>query len=292
MNELIKVYLDTDQPTILARDLYNGLSIQTKYTTWLERMAEFGFQEGKDFFPFLGKSIGGRPSKEHRITIEMAKHICMIQRSEIGKRYRQYFLELEKAWNSPEKVMARALQIARAQIEQLQTQCFQLTGQVKEQERELAVTKPKAAYLDRILHSKSLVLTTQIAKDYGMSAVKLNHLLMEMGIQYKVRNQWVLYSRYAGEGYTCSKTFEIPQSNGDILVKCQTEWTQKGRLFLYDVLKANGIVPVVERRTQEVLADAEACKVTGGTAHLPEYSYHLEGSCGESEVSKYAGRSE
>ena len=56
MNELIKVYLDTDQPTILARDLYNGLGIQTKYTTWLERMAEYGFQEGKDFFPFLGKS--------------------------------------------------------------------------------------------------------------------------------------------------------------------------------------------------------------------------------------------
>ena len=263
MNELIKVYLDDNQPTILARDLYNGLGIQTKYATWLERMAEYGFQEGKDFFPFLGKSIGGRPSKEHRITVEMAKHICMIQRSELGRRYRQYFLELEKAWNSPEKVMARALQIAREQIEQLQMQCYQLTGMVKEQEKELQVTKPKAAYLDRILHSSSLMLTTQIAKDYGMSAAKLNHLLMEMGIQYKVRGQWILYAPYAEQGYTGSKTFEIPQADGTLLVKCQTEWTQKGRLFLYDLLKANGILPVVEQRALEASAEGEVSMYAG-----------------------------
>ena len=151
------------------------------------------------------------------------------------------------------------------------------------------MVKPKAAYLDRILHSKSLVLTTQIAKDYGMSAAKLNHLLMEMGIQYKVRNQWVLYSRYAGEGYTCSKTFEIPQRNGDILVKCQTEWTQKGRLFLYDLLKANGIVPVVERSAQESPAEIGVCQ-TSGVAGLIPGNMHQSGGCEGSEVSTYAGR--
>ena len=172
--------------------------------------------------------------------------------------YRQYFLELEKAWNTPEKVMARALQIANNQIKELQTRCFMLTTEARRQERLLQEVKPKADYLDNILHSKNLMLTTQIAKDYGMSAVRFNHLLADLGIQYKVREQWVLYAPYQGLGYTASKAFEVPQSDGSLMVKYQTEWTQKGRRFLYLFLKEKGYIPVVEQQLMNMGRPAAA----------------------------------
>ena len=92
------------------------------------------------------------------------------------------------------------------------------------------------------------MLTTQIAKDYGMSTVRFNHLLADFGIQYKVREQWVLYAQYQDQGYTASKCFEVPQADGSLLVKYQTEWTQKGRRFLYLFLKEKGILPVLEQQ--------------------------------------------
>ncbi|HBI53118.1 MAG TPA: phage antirepressor Ant [Ruminococcaceae bacterium] len=173
----------------------------------------------------------------------MAKHICMIQRNEKGKLYRQYFLELERTWNSPEKVMARALQLANAQVKELSWQCSRLDGQIQEQKKQIASLRPKAVYLDMILHSPSLVLTTQIAKDYGMSAVTLNKLLCNMDIQFKRCGTWILYQDYADKGYTQTKTFIINENQ----TKSYTTWTQKGRLFLYNLLKAHGIVPMCER---------------------------------------------
>lgn len=86
-----------------ARALHTGLGIRSNFTTWFDCMCEYGFEEGKDFFPKLEESTGGRPSKEFEIQIDMAKQICMIQRSEKGRLYRQYFIDLEKAWNTPEQ---------------------------------------------------------------------------------------------------------------------------------------------------------------------------------------------
>lgn len=107
---------------------------------------------------------------------------------------------------------------------------------------------PKANYLEQILQSPSLVLTTQIAKDYGMSAIQFNRLLHDMKIQYKVNDQWILYANYQGQGYVHSRTITIPRGDGTCLVRMQTEWTQKGRLFLYEELKEKrGILPLIER---------------------------------------------
>ena len=138
--------------------------------------------------------------------------------------------------------MTRALQIANRQIRDLQNRCCHLTTEAKRQERLLQEIQPKADYLDKILHSSTLTLTTQIAKDYGMSTVRFNHLLADLGIQYKVREQWVLYAKYQDQGYTASKCFEVPQSDGSLLVKYQTEWTQKGRRFLYLFLKEKIVI--------------------------------------------------
>lgn len=251
MNELIKINYETEQPTVSARDLHEGLDVGTKFATWFPRMAEYGFTENVDYricYPNLGsESHGGQNMVDYEISVDMAKQICMIQRSEKGKQYRQYFLDLEKAWNTPEQVMARALKMAGKTIDSLKDRCEFLGGQVVEQQKLIEEMTPKANYVDHILESKSLMATTQIAKDYGMSAVRFNRILNDMKIQYKVNKQWVLYSKYQNCGYVHSKTIDITRSNGDPDVTMQTQWTQKGRLFLYEELKKNGIHPVIEQ---------------------------------------------
>lgn len=106
--------------------------------------------------------------------------------------------------------------------------------------------KPKADYTDRILQNKGLVTVNQIAKDYGMSAKELNKKLNALGVQYKQSGQWLLYAKYQDKGYTHSKTFNFRHSDGRPDIKMATEWTQKGRLFIYELLKGVGIVPIIE----------------------------------------------
>lgn len=251
MNDLLKVNYDTDQPTVSARDLHEKLNIGTQYTKWFERMKEYGFSENEDFKAISQKRLTAQGNEttymDHEISIDMAKQICMIQRSPEGKMIRQYFIDLEKAWNTPEQIMARALKMANQSIDSLKERCAFLGGQVVEQQKVISELQPKANYVDTILQSKSLVLTTQIAKDYGMSARKFNRILNELKIQYKVGDQWVLYSKYQSNGYVHSRTINITRSNGMPDIKMQTEWTQKGRLFLYDELKKVGYVPLIEK---------------------------------------------
>ena len=249
MNELLKINYEAEQPTVSARDLHEQLHIGTKFTTWFERMKEYGFSEGKEFFPKLGETSeqGGRPQTDFQISVDMAKQICMIQRSQEGKQIRQYFIDLEKAWNTPEQIMARALKMANHSIESLKGRCKFLGEQVVEQQQIITELQPKANYVDMILQSKSLVTITQIAKDYGMSGRKLNKILKELKIQYKVGGQWVLYSKYQNGGYVHSRTIDITRTDGRADVTMQTEWTQKGRLFLYEELKKHGYVPVIEQ---------------------------------------------
>ena len=110
-------------------------------------------------------------------------------------------------------------------------------------EEENAFLSVKAKYYDRILQSKNSVPLTQIAKDYGMSAIAFNKMLHDYGIQYPIRGSWVLYAEYADKNYTQSKTYQI----GDDKAVMHTSWTQKGRLFLYNFLKEHGVLPMCER---------------------------------------------
>lgn len=107
--------------------------------------------------------------------------------------------------------------------------------------------RPKADYADRILANKGTVPITAIAKDYGMSAKGFNKMLHDMHVIYKVSGQWFLYAKYQDEGYTHSKTFDFKDTNGDGHCKMHTEWTQKGRLFLYNLLKEHDVLPLIER---------------------------------------------
>ena len=126
MNDLIAINYDNETPTVSGRELHAALGVETRYNDWFSRMCEYGFREGKDFYSFLSKSDGGRPSTDHTLSIQMAKELCMLQRSEKGKQFRQYFIAIEEAWNSPEKVMERALQIAHQRALEAERRIFAL----------------------------------------------------------------------------------------------------------------------------------------------------------------------
>ena len=246
MNELIEIKVNENQePIVSGRMLHEFLEVKSPYTQWFERMKEYGFTENEDFVLHSQKcesrNISGiKVIQDHAIKLDMAKEIAMIQRTDKGKQARQYFIQVEKDYNSPEKIMARALQIAQQELSTLR-----LENAIKDQQ--IAELKPKADYMDMIVNNKSLVTITQIAKDYGMSAKQMNHILNTLGVQYKQSGQWLLYAKYHHLGYTSSETVDIVRSDGRRDVKMNTKWTLKGRIFLYKLLKEHDILPMIEK---------------------------------------------
>lgn len=122
-----------------------------------------------------------------------------------------------------------------------------LSAEIAKKNQLIGELKPRADYTDRILQNKGLVTITQIAKDYGMSGRAMNRKLAGLGVQYKQSGQWLLYRKYHNKGYTHSETIDIIRSDGRPDIVMETKWTQKGRLFLYELLKENGILPVIEQ---------------------------------------------
>ncbi|MFG6337321.1 MAG: phage antirepressor KilAC domain-containing protein [Lachnospiraceae bacterium] len=247
MDELIRINYDSEHPTVNGRDLHDALQIKTAYKDWFPRMCEYGFFEGTDFCSFLSESSGGRPAVNHQLTIDMAKQLCMIQRTEIGRKFRQYFIQVEEAWNSPEAVMARALQFANQQLALLKHQNMELTDTIAVQNQQILEMKPKVSYYDVVLNCKDLISTSAIAKDYGKSAIWMNRYLHEKGVQFKQGDIWLLYQKYAQKGYTSTKTHSYPGTDGETHTKVHTYWTQKGRLFIYELMKSDGMMPLIEQ---------------------------------------------
>lgn len=253
MNELIISNLDSADMKVSGRHLHMFLQVKTRYNDWFARMLEYGFQEGKDYYSKMSnRSDGkaGKPQMNHELTLDMAKELCMLQRTDRGKEARQYFIQVEKEWNSPEKLMARALIAANKQLEFKSQQVKQLTETCSQQQQVIGELKPKADYVDKILKSDSLVTITQIAKDYGMSGQGMNKVLHDLHIIYSCNKQWLLYSQHQAKGYTFSETVDIPREDGTTKVVMNTKWTQKGRLFLYETLKKRNLLPLIERKEQ------------------------------------------
>jgi len=241
MNELIKTQEnDNGEVLVNGRDLHEFLEVKDNYTDWFKRMIEYGFTEDIDFIGKIRESTGGRPSTDHHLKLNMAKEIAMIQRTDKGKEARLYFLELELAWNTPEKIFARALAIADKMMKIKD-------GTIRVQEQLISELKPLADYTDIILKNKGLVTITQISKDYGMSGFEMNQLLYGFKIQYKLGEQWLMYAKYQSCGYTHSETVNYKHSDGRSDIKMMTKWSQKGRLFIYKILRENDVIPLIEQ---------------------------------------------
>ena len=178
------------------------------------------------------------------LDLKQSRQVLVRESRQVRKAVIAYIDELERqlSLHAP-KTLKEALILALEQQERLEA--LALENAIKDQQ--IAELKPKADYMDMILKNKSLLTITQIAKDYGMSGNTMNKMLRQLGVQYKQSGQWFLYSKYHHLGYTSLETVDIVRSDGKRDVKMNTKWTLKGRIFLYKLLKEEGILPMIER---------------------------------------------
>lgn len=224
MKELIKVNTNENlEPVVSGRELHKILEVATAYKDWFPRMCEYGFVEGQDFSSFLSESTGGRPAVDHLIRIDMAKELCMIQRTEKGKQARQYFIQIEKDYNSPEKIMARALQIAQKEISSLKIEC--------------ASMKPKALFADAVSASHTSILIGELAKLIKQNGVNIGQTrlfawlrdegyLMKSGSSRNMPTQ-----RSMEQGLFEIKESSYINSEGVTVVTKTTKVTGKGQIY-------------------------------------------------------------
>lgn len=231
MNELIKITYNNDRPAVSARDLHDFLEVKTAYKDWFPRMCEYGFTEGEDFNPLKiervqneGERIVARTVDDAVLTIDMAKELCMIQRNEKGKQARQYFLQIEKDWNSPEKVMARALQIAGDKLKRL--------------ESKVEADAPKVLFADAVSASKTSILVGELAKLLKQNGVDIGqhrlfrwmrengYLIRRNGTDFNMPTQ-----KSMDLGLFTVKETAITHSDGTVTVSKTTKVTGKGQQY-------------------------------------------------------------
>lgn len=230
MQELIKVDMDTQ--TISARELHEQLNIGTRFNDWFPRMCEYGFTEGTDFYSKLSKTEnGGRPQTDYDISVDMAKQICMIQRTPEGKKCRQYLIDLEKSWNTPEQVMARALQMADSTIKKLKDNCAAL---IEDNQR----MKPKEIFADAVAASHTSILIGDLAKLIKQNGVEIGQKrlfewLREKGYLIKRKGaDWNMPTQKSMElGLFEVKESTINNPDGSVRINKTTKVTGKGQQY-------------------------------------------------------------
>ena len=231
MNELIKITYNNDRPAVSARDLHDFLEVGARFNDWFPRMCEYGFAGGEDFNLLKIERVqneGGRlvtrTVDDAVLTIDMAKEICMIQRNEKGKLARQYFLQIEKDWNSPEKVMARALQIAGDKLKKL--------------EAKVEADAPKVLFADAVSASKTSILVGELAKLLKQNGVDIGqhrlfrwmrengYLIRRKGLDFNMPTQ-----KSMELGLFTVKETAITHSDGTATVSKTVKVTGKGQQY-------------------------------------------------------------
>lgn len=269
MQELIKLTQQTlnDEQvnTVNARELHEFLGVGRDFSTWFkDRVEQYSFVENEDYILIpqnrgINSGRGGdRKSKDYHISLDMAKELCMVEKNEKGRQARKYFIECEKKLLqvlSPKQSLllniltarddlSRAVAINNYEVGYVQP----LENKVEEQAEVITKQKPKITYYDLVLQCEDLVPISHIAKDFGLSAQKLNKILAEEKVQYKDKSGlWMLYAGYLANNYAQTSTHVYTTPDGFHHAKLHLKWTQKGRLFVYDLLKGRGILPVCER---------------------------------------------
>ena len=221
MDELIKVNEDTME--VSARDVYEALGIHKRFSAWFETAAE-GFIEGEDYrgvyLQVQANQYGGTQEiQDYSLTLDMAKHICLMSHTGKGRQCRQYLIDLEKAWNTPEQVMARALRIAEQTIASLKTEAQQMTAQIEE-------LKPKGEYFDELVDRNLLTNFRDTAKELGIREKDFISELMAR--KYIYRDQSGQLKPYSGKGDGLFKIKEFNSRYSDHS-GLQTLITPRGR---------------------------------------------------------------
>lgn len=224
MQELIKINYDTEQPTVSARELHEKLNIETPFKKWIDRMCEYGFEDGKDFWTKMSESTGGRPSTEYDLTIDMAKQICMIQRTPEGRECRQYFIDLEKAWNTPEIIMARGLKAAQKMI--------------ADQDKIIERMRPKEIFADAVEASHTAILIGDLAKLLKQNGIetgqkRLFAWMRENGFLIKRKGaDWNMPTQKSMEmGLFEVKEPTVNNPDGSVRINRTTKVTGKGQQY-------------------------------------------------------------
>lgn len=240
MNEIVKVNYDNEQPTVSARELHNGLEVSERFQSWFNRQLQYGFEENSDYVGCKEfNTLAKQELQDYQISIDMAKQICMLQRSDKGRQYRQYFLDLEKAWNTPEQVMARALKLADKEIDRLKADNKVLL-------EDTARMKPKEIFADAVAASSTAILIGELAKllrqngiDIGQNRLfdwmrRNGYLIRQKGSAYNTPTQ-----KSADLGILTTKETVIVHSDGSTEVKKTVKVTGKGQqYFINKFLKA------------------------------------------------------
>lgn len=232
MNELLNV--NPDNQTVSARELHEKLNIGTQYTKWFERMCDYGFSENEDFKAISQKRLTAQGNEttyiDHEISLDMAKHICMIQRTPEGKAVRQYLIDLEKAWNSPEQVYARALKMADTEIAKLKGDNSLL---IADNER----MKPKEIFADAVATSKTSILIGDLAKlicqnGYQIGQKRLFSWMRENGYLIKRGSSMNMpIQRYVEQGLFEVKESNVQNPDGSVRITKTTKVTGKGQIY-------------------------------------------------------------
>ena len=227
MTDLIKIHYDnTDRPTVSGRELWEALEVETPYTQWFKRLSEYGFSDNVDFALVSQKCETNNPKNpyttktDHQITIPMAKELCMLQRTDKGKQMRQYFIAVEEQWNSPDAIMARALQLSNAKLKQLQVTVSELTV-------ENQIMKPKAEYFDDLVDRNLLTGIRETAKEFQIKQKDFVAFLMAKKYLYRDKKGKLMpYAKPLQDGL-----FELKETKNDATAwsGSQTMITPKGR---------------------------------------------------------------
>lgn len=201
MNDLIQIHYDNaDRPTVSGRELWEALEVETPYTQWFKRMSEYGFSENVDFVLVSQKCETNNPKNpyttktDHQLTIPMAKELCMLQRTDKGKQMRQYFIAVEAQWNSPDAIMARALQLSSAKLKEMQITVSALTV-------ENQIMKPKAEYFDELVDRNLLTGIRETAGELGVKQSQFVAFLLEKKYMYRdKRGKLTAYAKPLSDG--------------------------------------------------------------------------------------------
>ncbi len=248
--DIIPVYTtDTGEKVVIGRELHEKLKIETPYGKWFSRMCDYGFVKNEDYVT-EDKNVHRVDGTEmpqiqhdHILTLDMAKHIAMIQRTPQGMRIRQKLIELEK---EVKLLIPQDYSSALRALADKVDENNKLKETNAQQQQLIEEQKPKVNYYDVILSSKDAVSITKIAKDYGKTAQWVNDFLHKQKVQFKQGNTWLLYKPYATQGYTKSETIPYDKYDGETGTAIHTKWTQKGRLFIYDLLKKHHVLPLID----------------------------------------------